>query len=83
MKTKKEIFWKPENPRINFIPVFSRDSLKRQYVQDVINKLGLSGLDAVAYVCGSEAMILEVKSSLLRLGLLESDFYSDSFVQSN
>jgi CDP-4-dehydro-6-deoxyglucose reductase len=83
MKTKTDIFWNPENHRINFIPVFSRDSIKKQYVQDVIVKLGLSVKDAVAYVCGSEAMILEVKSSLSRLGLLESDFYSDSFVQSN
>lgn len=83
MRYKEEIFWKPNNSRVELVPVLSRETEKKQYVQDVIENFKFDTVKTVVYACGSDAMILNVKNNLLSSGLLESDFYSDSFVQSN
>ncbi|TDK42033.1 FAD-binding oxidoreductase [Algoriphagus formosus] len=83
MKYEKEIFWKPESAKIEFIPVLSRESQPKQYVQDVIGNLDLDISKSVIYACGSDQMIQEAKKNTLELGLNSNHFYSDAFVASN
>jgi CDP-4-dehydro-6-deoxyglucose reductase len=82
MRYENEIFWRPDNSRVVFIPVLSRESKKKLYVQDLIDNYNFNTKETVVYACGSDSMIVKVKDKFLNSGLLESDFYSDSFVQS-
>lgn len=82
MRYKTDIFWRPDNSRIVFIPVLSRETDKKLYVQDLIEDFKINANETVVYACGSNAMIGEVKNKFLNSGLLESHFFSDSFVQS-
>lgn len=83
MKYEKNIFWKPESSRIEFIPVFSRESQPKRYVQDSIASLELDMAKTVIYACGSDDMIQEAKHKSIQLGLNLNHFYSDAFVASN
>jgi len=83
MKYHKEIFWKPSSSEIEFIPVLSRGSQPKRYVQDLISNLNLDMAKTVVYACGSNEMIQEAKNKSIQLGLNLNHFYSDAFVASN
>jgi CDP-4-dehydro-6-deoxyglucose reductase len=82
MRYQKEIFWKPKNNRVKFIPVLSSKFKKRQYVQDKISDYNFNFNKTIVYACGSDSMIRQLKIKMLNSGLLDKDFYSDSFIQS-
>ncbi|SIS84571.1 FAD-binding oxidoreductase [Belliella pelovolcani] len=83
MGYSEEIFWKPNNSRVKFVPVLSRETDRKLYVQNVIFDYHFNLESTVVYACGSDIMISELKSKFLNSGLNEKDFFSDSFVQSN
>lgn len=83
MKYERDIFWKPESSRIEFIPVLSRESQPKCYVQSLISNLELDMSKTVIYACGSDDMIQEAKNKSIQQGLKSNHFYSDAFVASN
>ena len=83
MKYEKEIFWKPDSQMIEFIPVLSRESQPKRYVQNLLANLNLDMTKSVIYACGSDQMIQEAKKNTMELGLNSNHFYSDAFVASN
>ncbi len=83
MKYERDIFWKPESSRIEFIPVLSRESQPKRYVQNLISNLELDMSKTVIYACGSDDMIQEAKNKSIQQGLKSNHFYSDAFVASN
>lgn len=83
MRYKKEFFWKPSSSGIEFIPVLSRESQPKRYVQNLISNLELDMAKTVIYACGSEDMIQDAKNKSVQQGLNSNHFYSDAFVASN
>ncbi|MBS4040169.1 MAG: 2Fe-2S iron-sulfur cluster binding domain-containing protein [Flavobacteriales bacterium] len=83
MKFEKEIFWEPSSSEVEFIPVLSRESQSKRYVQNVISNLELDMTNTVIYACGSEDMIQDARNKSIQLGLNSNHFYSDAFVASN
>lgn len=83
MKYERDIFWKPESSRIEFIPVLSRESQPKRYIQSQISYLELDMSKTVIYACGSDDMIQEAKNKSIQQGLKSNHFYSDAFVASN
>jgi len=83
MKYEKEIFWKPNFDKIEFIPVLSREGQPKRYVHDLIANLELDMSKTVIYACGSDQMIHEAKNRSIQQGLHLNHFYSDAFVASN
>lgn len=83
MKFESELFWKPNQERIEFSPVFSRESLPKHYIQDKLSALALNWANTVVYACGSNEMIQEARKKTQDLGLNSTHFYSDAFVASN
>jgi CDP-4-dehydro-6-deoxyglucose reductase, E3 len=83
MKYERELFWKPTSDFINFIPVLSRETQLKQYVQDQIKKLDLNWSNSIIYACGSNQMIQAAKQISIQQGINSNDFYSDAFVASN
>lgn len=83
MKYERDIFWKPESSRIKFIPVLSRESQPKRYIQSQISHLELDMSKTVIYACGSHDMIQEAKNKSIQQGLKSNHFYSDAFVASN
>ena len=82
MKVEADLFWKPTD-EVEFIPVLSRESLPKKYVQDVLPELQLNWCRTSVYACGSESMINTVKEICNSNGLGLNAFYADSFVPSN
>lgn len=86
-RVAEDIYWKAIPENVTLIPVLSRadDAWQgmRGYVQNSLlaDYSDLSGF--VVYACGSEAMIRDAKSSFVKSGLSEKDFYSDAFVSSS
>jgi CDP-4-dehydro-6-deoxyglucose reductase len=70
----------------SFIPVLSRAasdwSGARGYVQEVLLNLSRDLSKASVYACGSDSMIRDAKSLLLKAGLPARRFYFDAFVRS-
>lgn len=83
MRYSKDIFWKPDGERVEFIPVLSRENESKRYVQHVLSELSLDFQKTAVYACGGDQMIQEAKSIALEKGLQEHNFYSDAFVASN
>lgn len=85
MKYKHELFWQPSISGIDllFMPSFSREKIKKSYVQDVLMELDVSFEKSVIYACGLPAMISEVKKISIQKGVKEQNIYFDAFVKSN
>lgn len=83
MRYERELFWRPSQDTIEFIPVLSRESQPKQYVQDKLSDLTLNWANTVVYACGSDEMIQVAKTRSITLGLNSNHFYSDAFVASN
>ncbi|SEJ50593.1 CDP-4-dehydro-6-deoxyglucose reductase [Cyclobacterium xiamenense] len=83
MKYQSELFWKPNQDNITFIPVLSREGKTKTYVQDKMADLELDWTSTVVYACGSDAMIQHAESKAIALGVENTNFYSDAFVPSN
>lgn len=83
MKHEKDVFWRPNLARVEFMPVLSRESQPKRYVQEFIVNLGLDMTQTVIYACGSDDMIQEAKNKSIQQGLNLNHFYSDAFVASN
>jgi CDP-4-dehydro-6-deoxyglucose reductase len=83
MPYENDIFWKPTNSRITFIPVLSKEFEKKQYVQSVLNDLQIPVDKSVYYACGSDSLIHDLKNILMRAGLSEKSFFYDAFLPSN
>lgn len=83
MRYERELFWRPRQNTIEFIPVLSRESQPKQYVQDKLSDLTLNWANTVVYACGSDEMIQVAKTQSITLGLNSNHFYSDAFVASN
>ena len=84
-----DFIWEPkfDNINVQYIPVLSRakegwDGAKG-YVQDVMIEKGISLVDSLMYVCGSENMIQDALHVSTLNGLSEQDFFSDAFIPSN
>jgi len=82
-----DLYWKPDalSLPVEFTPVLSREPSwggRKGYIQDAVLSDALPLENAVAYACGSEAMIHDAKEALLGAGLLAGNFHSDAFVQS-
>jgi CDP-4-dehydro-6-deoxyglucose reductase, E3 len=69
-----------------FLPVLSQApsewSGARGYVQHALLEFRADLSEAVAYACGSQAMIASAKVELVKAGLAANRFYSDAFVSS-
>ncbi|WP_100627196.1 2Fe-2S iron-sulfur cluster-binding protein [Algoriphagus formosus] len=83
MKFEREIFWKLNQDNVEFIPVLSRESQPKHYIQDKLSDLKINWTNTVVYACGSYQMIQAAKKRTLELGLNSNHFYSDAFVASN
>ena len=83
MRRQSDIFWEPEWERVQFIPVLSRETPEKTYVQDQLRKLGIDFSKAVIYACGSNEMIEQSRDIALSKHLAPDSFYSDAFVASN
>lgn len=83
IKTHDDLYWSPDFDFLEFHPVYSRVTEKKQYVQDYLEKLDLAMSESVIYACGSNNMIAEAKSLAIRNGLVPENFYSDIFLPSN
>jgi CDP-4-dehydro-6-deoxyglucose reductase len=83
MKYGSEIFWRPSDSPIDFIPVLSREIQPKKYVQDSIRELKINWANSVVYACGSNEMIQTARQISVDLGLNPIHFYSDAFVASN
>jgi CDP-4-dehydro-6-deoxyglucose reductase len=83
MKFERELFWTPNQDTIEFLPVLSRESHPKQYVQDKLSDLALNWVNTVVYACGSNEMIQEARKKTQELGINSNHFYSDAFVASN
>lgn len=83
MKYLKELFWTPSQDSIKFVPVLSRETLPKKYVQDYLSELSIDWHNSVIYACGSDEMIKIAKQRSIQLGLKPNHFYSDAFVASN
>ena len=83
MRRQDDIFWKPELDRVEFIPVLSRETPEKTYVQDCLVNLGIDFSSAVIYACGSNEMIQQSRDIALSKDLAPESFYSDAFVASN
>ena len=79
MQNERQIFWKPSNNNVQFLPVLSRDGAKCKYIQEALIDLDIPIDKSVYYACGSDSMIQEVKKNLLQCGLDEKFFFYDSF----
>lgn len=70
-----------------YVPVLSRSASDwvgaRGYIQDVMLKLNPNLSDVAVYACGSDAMIKNAKSKLVKAGLPPNRFFSDAFVCSS
>lgn len=87
-RVEQDIYWQPPFPALplQFTPVLSRSpewSGRKGYVQHALLEDRLNLSDAVAYACGSEAMINSAHDELVAAGLSDKSFYSDAFVSSN
>ena len=83
MRRQDDIFWKPELDRVEFIPVLSRETPEKTYVQDQLRKLNIDFSKAVIYACGSDDMIEQSREIALVNHLAPDSFYSDAFVASD
>jgi len=83
MRTQSDIFWEPELDEVEFIPVLSRETSEKRYVQDRLIQLGLDLSRAVIYACGSNEMIEQTKGTAFARNLAPNSFYSDAFVASD
>jgi CDP-4-dehydro-6-deoxyglucose reductase len=83
IKTPDHQFWSPDFDFLEFHPVYSRLSEKKEYVQEFLEKLEIEMSESVIYACGSNSMISEARSLAIRNGLLPKNFYSDIFLPSN
>ena len=83
MRTQNDIFWEPQSDEVEFIPVLSRETPEKRYVQDRLLELGLDFSRAVIYACGSNEMIEQTKGIALARNLAPNSFYSDAFVASD
>ncbi len=83
MKYSKDLFWTPSQDSIKFVPVLSRETSPKKYVQDCLDELSIDWNKSVVYACGSDDMIQESKLKSIQLGLKPNHFYSDAFVASN
>jgi len=87
-RTEEDLFWKPnfKNINVHFVPVLSRSTADwegaKGYVQDVVLTKAIDLLDSVLYACGSENMIQDSRTLLIKNGLSEDVFYSDAFISS-
>lgn len=86
---ENDLLWEPnfENLNINYIPVLSRQvnnwDGEKGYVQDVVIKKLIDLSTCQIYACGSYNMINSSKKLFLKNNLIESNFFSDAFVQTN
>ena len=86
---ENDLLWEPnfENLNINYIPVLSRQvnnwDGEKGYVQDVVIKKQIDLSTCQIYACGSYNMINSSKKLFLKNNLIESNFFSDAFVQTN
>lgn len=83
MKYDKEIFWKPTQEKVEFIPVLSKQMPNKRYVQHYLDSLHLNMSKTVIYSCGSNDMIEDAKQISFKLGLCQKHFFSDAFLASN
>lgn len=89
VRSERELHWSPDYPQLplGFKPVLSRDPLAartdKPYVQDVAIGDNLDLKNAVAYACGSAAMIESAREALVEAGLKLDHFHSDAFLASN
>ena len=88
-RCEKDFIWEPEfkSIKVDFYKVLSRPGSDWEghigYVQDIAEHIcGLEIKDFDIYACGSNSMIKSAKEKFIKLGLPESKFYSDAFVQS-
>jgi CDP-4-dehydro-6-deoxyglucose reductase len=87
-RTEEDLFWKPnfKNIKVDYIPVLSRSTDDwegaKGYVQDVVLSKEIDLSDSVLYACGSENMIRDSRTLLIKNGLSEDVFYSDAFISS-
>ncbi len=87
-RVQQGFFWRPNFKKINvdFYPIISRKddnwSGEVGYVQDVALRISDNVQEINVYACGASEMIDSAKTSFIRAGLREKDFYSDAFVQS-
>jgi CDP-4-dehydro-6-deoxyglucose reductase len=87
-RTEEDLFWKPKftNIKVEFIPVLSRSNDNwngtKGYVQDAVLAKEIDLTDSVFYACGSENMIKDSRELVIKNGLLEDAFYSDTFISS-
>ena len=90
-KYKKDLFWLPNfdsnKLNIRFTTVFSRENKnlykKREYIQDIVLNKNIDLKNSQIYACGSNEMINSARKLFLKNRLIESNFYSDAFVQTN
>lgn len=86
---ENDLLWEPnfENLNINYIPVLSRQvnnwDGEKGYVQDVVIKKQIDLSTCQIYACGSYNMINSSRKLFLKNNLIESNFFSDAFVQTN
>jgi CDP-4-dehydro-6-deoxyglucose reductase len=89
MRREDEIYWSPSNKlsQVDFVPVLSQADGswggERGYVQNILFRSNVISPQTYIYSCGSEAMIKATKSMAISAGLIEENFYADSFVASN
>ncbi len=87
VRQSSDLYWDPSelNLTLNYRPVLSREknwSLQTGYVQDALLRDIEQFSGAVVYACGSPEMIADAYKKLIQSGCLESQFYSDAFVES-
>lgn len=88
-KYKDDLLWEPkfDKVNINYIPVLSRQdddwNGQKGYVQDIVLTKKIDLRNAQVYACGSNDMINSAKELLLKNNLIENNFFSDAFVQTN
>lgn len=84
----EEFVWQPkfQKLKVEIVKVCSTEIQNWSGVFGYVHKIAISNqaclADCAVYACGSNAMIQSSKQLFLEAGLLESQFYSDAFVQS-
>jgi len=89
-KFEDDILWHPEISDdkicINYIPVLSQQSGwtgQKGYVQNAVLKEEINLENSQVYACGSSNMINDAKQTLIKNSLMEDNFFSDVFTESN
>ena len=86
---KQDLFWEPDTKNLNIkhIQVLSRPEKNwdgsKGYVQDILLNQQIDLKRTQVYACGSFDMINSAKKILLENNLLEANFFSDAFIQTN